>query len=178
MGGGYNPPKYPRDLQECLDNHTDLTRVKSHPAYSHCPHHHHPPSKVHQTFLCFSCSNLPYQASRNFLRRLGLSWLRRRRNHRSTWRPESPLCRDSCSTSTWCSEEAHCTSLRNSAVPDTVSPAPCNKLVISLSPAFPFLHPPELIFQSIPSFSLPRELGNFSSRSAAHTCLGCLPLVR
>lgn len=41
----------------------------------------------------------PHLASRNFLRRLGRSWLRRRRNQRSTWRPESPLCLDSSSTS-------------------------------------------------------------------------------
>lgn len=49
----------------------------------------------------FSCVNFPYLASRNFLRRLGRSWLRRRRNQRSTWRPESLLCRDRSSTSAW-----------------------------------------------------------------------------
>lgn len=40
-------------------------------------------------------------ASRNFLSRLGRSWLRRRRNQRSTWRTEQPLFLDSISTSAW-----------------------------------------------------------------------------
>lgn len=40
-------------------------------------------------------------ASRNFLSRLGRSWLRRRRNQRSTWRTVQPLFLESISTSAW-----------------------------------------------------------------------------
>lgn len=72
--------------------------MRSHPAHSHCPP---APSWTPQTSLCppLLVPWPPYLASRNFLRRLGRSWLRRRRNQRSTWRPESPLCLDSSSTS-------------------------------------------------------------------------------
>ncbi|RXM92791.1 Ras GTPase-activating-like protein IQGAP1 [Acipenser ruthenus] len=45
-----------------------------------------------------------YLASRNFFSRLGRSWLRLRRNHRSTCRTEQPVFLHSASTSAWTGE--------------------------------------------------------------------------
>ena len=88
----------------------------------------------------FSCLNCPYLASRNFLRRLGRSWLRRRRNQRSTWRPESPLCRDRSSTSAWVGEKPIMFCFTRPPRP-SASNDPSWPHLKGRGDAFPFLHP-------------------------------------
>lgn len=90
--------------------------MRSHPAHSHCPP---TPGMAPQTSLCpqLLVPWPPHLASRNFLRRLGRSWLRRRRNQRSTWRPESPLCLDSSSTSACVQRRGPSRLAQNSAAP-------------------------------------------------------------
>ena len=97
-----------------------------------------------------SCLNFPYLASRNFLRRLGRSWLRRRRNQRSTWRPDSPLCRDRSSTSAWVESEAHCVQLH--------------------SPSPPLCQPLLSLTESHPHISVTHMLSKWSSLEAPALC--------
>lgn len=117
MGGGHKPPA-PKSSRDLLG--TTGRTPSSHPGEtSPCMQLLPPPLPVRHTRPSSAAQlripQQPHLASRNFLRRLGRSWLRRRRNQRSTWRPESPLCRDNSSTSTWVSRRSHHRALQNSA---------------------------------------------------------------